>query len=75
VPKPADEKTRDLSWPERLVLTPLIILIVFLGVFPKPALDRIDPSVTQLVTHVEKATGHDQASVAVKRTAALEGQP
>jgi NADH-quinone oxidoreductase subunit M len=75
VPKVEDEKTKDLSWPERLVLAPLIILIVFLGVFPKPALDRIDPSVTQLVTHVEKATGHYQPSVATRGTAALGGRP
>jgi len=75
VPKAEDEKTKDLSWPERLVLAPLIILIVFLGVFPKPALDRIDPSVTQLVTHVEKATGHYQPSVATRGTAALGGRP
>jgi NADH-quinone oxidoreductase subunit M len=75
VPKAADEKTKDLNWPERLVLAPLIILIVFLGVFPKAALDRIDPSVTQLVTHVEKATGHYQPSVATKGTAALGSRP
>jgi NADH-quinone oxidoreductase subunit M len=75
VPKPEDEKTKDLNWPERLVLAPLIILIVFLGVFPKAALDRIDPSVTQLVTHVEKATGHYQPTVATKGTAALGSRP
>ena len=56
-------------------MAPLIILIVFLGVYPKPVLDRIDPSVNQLVTHVEKATGHYQPPVATKGTAALGGQP
>ena len=44
------------AWLERLVMAPLIILIVFLGVYPKPVLDRINPSVNQLVAHVE--TGH-----------------
>jgi NADH-quinone oxidoreductase subunit M len=75
VPKPEDEKTRDLTWLERLVVAPLIILIVFLGVFPRPVLDRIDPSVNQLVAHVEKATGHSQPPVDTKGTAALEGHP
>jgi NADH-quinone oxidoreductase subunit M len=75
VPKPEDEKTRDLTWLERLVVAPLIILIVFLGVFPRPVLDRIDPSVNQLVAHVEKATGHSQPPVDIKGTAALEGHP
>jgi NADH-quinone oxidoreductase subunit M len=75
VPKPADEKTRDLSRLERLVVAPLIILIVVLGVYPKPVLDRINPSVTQLVAHVEQATGHFQPPVATKGTAALGGRP
>ena len=66
VPKPEDEKTKDLGWLERLVMAPLIILIVFLGVYPKPVLDRINPSVNQLVAHVEKATGHAQPAVATK---------
>jgi NADH-quinone oxidoreductase subunit M len=34
-------------------MAPLIVLIVFLGVYPKPVLDRITPSVDQLVAHVE----------------------
>jgi NADH-quinone oxidoreductase subunit M len=34
----------------------LIILIVALGVFPKPVLDRITPSVNQLVIHVDQVT-------------------
>ena len=56
-PREADEKTRDLALLERLVVAPLIILIVFLGVYPKPVLDRINPSVNQLVAHVETSHG------------------
>jgi NADH-quinone oxidoreductase subunit M len=47
-------------------MAPLVILIVFLGVYPKPVLDRINPSVNQLIAHVEKSTGHAQPPVAVK---------
>jgi NADH-quinone oxidoreductase subunit M len=77
VPKPEDEKTRDLTWLERLVVAPLLILIVVLGVYPQAALDRINPSVNQLVAHVERATGHSQPTVATKGTAAAaaEGRP
>ena len=46
----------DLAWRERLVMAPLIVLIVFLGVFPKPVLDRITPSVDQLIVHVDQVT-------------------
>jgi NADH-quinone oxidoreductase subunit M len=61
-----DEKMRDLGLLERAVMAPLIILIVFLGVYPKPVLDRINPSVDQLIAHVESSTGHYQPPVAVK---------
>ena len=38
-----------------LSLAPLVGLIVFLGVYPKPVLERIEPSVVALVEHVERA--------------------
>ena len=38
------------------MVAPLIILIVLLGVFPKPVLDRITPSVDRLVVHVDQVT-------------------
>jgi NADH-quinone oxidoreductase subunit M len=75
VPRPEDEKTKDLGWLERLVMAPLIILIIFLGVYPKPVLDRINPSVNQLIAHVEHATGHSQPAVATNGTGALGARP
>ena len=45
----------DLNLRERAVLLPLIAMIVFLGVYPKPVLDRINPSVHLLVDHVQAA--------------------
>ena len=71
-PREADEKTRDLALLERAVMAPLIILIVFLGVYPKPVLDRINPSVKQLIAHVESSTGQTQPSVAVERCGGRE---
>lgn len=43
-----DEKNAaisDLETKERLVLVPIVILVVVLGVFPRPVLDRINPTV------------------------------
>jgi NADH-quinone oxidoreductase subunit M len=42
----------DMTWRDRAVMAPLLILIVLLGVYPKPALDRIQPSVDHLLAHV-----------------------
>ena len=43
----------ELRAREALVLLPFIAAIVFTGVYPKPLLDRINPSVESLVTHVQ----------------------
>jgi len=43
----------DLNTKEGLVLLSLIGMIVFLGVYPKPVLDRMEPAVDALITHVE----------------------
>jgi NADH-quinone oxidoreductase subunit M len=45
-------------------MAPLLALIVFLGVYPKPMLDRIEPSVERLVTHVEDHSDYVQPEVA-----------
>lgn len=43
----------ELRFSEGMLMLPLIILIVFLGVYPKPVLDRIEPAVENLLAHVE----------------------
>ncbi len=48
----ANADVPDASTAERWVLVPVVVLIVVLGVFPKPVLDRITPSVHTLVTQV-----------------------
>ena len=54
-PSEENAKVRDLNWQEAAVLAPLVALIVLLGVYPKIALDRIEPSVERLVQHVNAA--------------------
>ena len=48
----ANAAMTDVTTKERWVLVPVVGLIVVLGVFPKPVLDRISPSVQQLIEHV-----------------------
>src|SRR4029077_14982137 len=54
----------DMNIKERLVMLPLVAMIVFLGVYPRPVLDRIQPSVDRLISHVEQATKTHQPAVA-----------
>jgi NADH-quinone oxidoreductase subunit M len=46
---------RDLRLGEGLVLLPLLGLILFLGLYPRPVLDRMEPSVQALIRHVEES--------------------
>ena len=52
---PNETPISDASSGERWVLVPVVVLIVALGVFPRPVLSRITPSVTQLIEHVAPA--------------------
>ncbi len=54
----------DMTWRERGIMVPLLVLIVFLGVYPKPVLDRIQPSVDRLIAHVEQHSDFEEPAVA-----------
>jgi NADH-quinone oxidoreductase subunit M len=59
-PDEANAKTRDLNWREGIVMVPLVGLIIFLGVYPKPVLDRITPTVSALIAQVDSRAGQHQ---------------
>jgi NADH-quinone oxidoreductase subunit M len=54
----------EMTWKEGLVLAPLLGLIVFLGVYPKPVLDRMEPAVDRLIEHVESNSDYTEPAVA-----------
>src|SRR5688500_14889882 len=70
VPDGDNATIADLTPRELGVMLPLVAAIVFLGVYPKPALDRITPSVERFIEHVEARTGFQQPDVAAERTVA-----
>ena len=51
---PGNAGVRDLSWREIGAVAPLLAGIVFLGVYPRPFLDRVTPSVNYLLDRVEQ---------------------
>jgi NADH-quinone oxidoreductase subunit M len=55
-PEGDNAKMLDLNLREKLVLAPLLLLIIGMGVYPKPVLDRINPSVDRLIQHVRVAS-------------------
>ena len=57
-PDEANSTFRELRLREGLILLPFIGLIIFCGVYPKPMLDRIEPSVKAILFRVEEKTGY-----------------
>ncbi len=49
ITKSVNEKLEDIKGREVAALVPLVMLVVYLGVYPKPILDPVDKSVKQLV--------------------------
>ena len=46
---------KDLNWREIVTLVPLIVLIFWIGLYPKPFFTLIAPSVDQLVAAIQTA--------------------
>ncbi len=44
----------DLRVRELVVVAPLVVLLIFLGVYPKPVTDIVDPAVKQTMSDVHK---------------------
>ncbi len=63
-PDADNEAVADMTWKEGLVMAPLLGLIVFLGVYPKPMLERIEPAVAQLISHIEDNSDFTEPEVA-----------
>lgn len=49
----ANAEMADLGWREMLLMVPFVAAIVFMGVYPKPVIDRMTPAVDALIAHVE----------------------
>ena len=59
-PDDANKDFAELKWKEASLLLPIIGLIVFTGVYPKPMLERIEPSVKAFIEHVEQHSNYQQ---------------
>ncbi|MDW3220120.1 MAG: NADH-quinone oxidoreductase subunit M [Acidimicrobiales bacterium] len=53
-PAEGDNATmKDLTLKEAFIMAPFLFGIVFMGVYPKPVIDRMEPAVDALISHVE----------------------
>jgi NADH-quinone oxidoreductase subunit M len=51
-----NETLKDLTPREIIVFVPILLMIVFMGVYSKPFLSRMEPSVKQLVTDIKSGS-------------------
>ncbi|MCP3998955.1 MAG: NADH-quinone oxidoreductase subunit M [bacterium] len=68
-----NEKLLDLDKREIMIMAPLVVLIIFLGVYPKPALDRIEPAVAEVLERIEEVTDYDVPEFGFQEDLASEG--
>jgi NADH-quinone oxidoreductase subunit M len=59
-PSEANKTFPEITRREGLLLGVFVAAIVFTGVYPKPMLNRIEPSVNKLIEHVELRTDYQQ---------------
>jgi len=53
------EGLKDLGFREVAILAPLVLLIIGIGVYPKPVIDRIEPSVEIILDRIEATTDYE----------------
>ena len=61
--KPRNATLRDLNWRELGLLVPILVGIVWMGVYPKPVLDRMEVSARKLVEYVDRNAERQRASM------------
>lgn len=55
ITKEENRKLSDVCWREKLVLLPLVILIFWIGIYPKPLLERIEPAARDVLIRLARS--------------------
>ncbi len=55
--KPENRQLRDLTGRELVILAPILFLIVYMGVYPRPFLHRMEPTVATALKKIHTAGG------------------
>ena len=69
ITQPANKELSDLTFREKATLVPLLLFMLWIGLYPKPFLQLVEPSVQNLVRHIQKP-----APVAASRPGPLAGR-
>jgi NADH-quinone oxidoreductase subunit M len=72
ITKAVNETIRDLTAREIAVMVPIIAVMLFMGLFPRPLISRIEPSVTAMLTRTNVAQARIDAERNSHRQAARD---
>jgi NADH-quinone oxidoreductase subunit M len=50
-----NEDTPDLNWREKVAIAPVIVALVLLGFYPKPAIHLINPATSQVMVAAQSS--------------------
>jgi NADH-quinone oxidoreductase subunit M len=51
--RPENQNLQDVGWREVLILAPILVLIVWMGIYPQPFLSRMRPSIEPVIEKIE----------------------
>jgi NADH-quinone oxidoreductase subunit M len=61
--KPGNKTLPDLNWRELGLLVPILVGILWMGVYPKPVLDRMEASARKFVQYVDQTAERQRSSM------------
>jgi NADH-quinone oxidoreductase subunit M len=62
-PSGENASLKDLSLRELACVVPLLALSLFLGIYPKPVLDRVEPAVNAVIHQIDANSDHRVVTV------------
>jgi NADH-quinone oxidoreductase subunit M len=72
---PKNRTLRDLSVREVLVFVPIVVMLFVMGVYPKPFLSRMEPSVQAYLSHLHEKMAAGEPRAHTVQLSAVGGQP
>ena len=70
---PQNQKLLDLNCREIAIMVPLLVMIFFMGLYPKPIIDKMDPAIQKLVAQVRVSSVNAQVIPAANQMQITEG--
>jgi len=72
---PENQKLTDLNAREIAIMVPLLVMIFFMGLYPKPFIDKMEPAIKKLVAQARVTSVNAQVIPVTEQTQLPAGHP